>query len=52
MEKVIEKVKIINLLDPKKVVEVEVVIDTGATMLVLPQNIIWLRYSLQHRWQM
>ena len=36
----IEKVKVTNLFDPKKSIEVEAVIDTGATMLVLPQNII------------
>ena len=40
MGKVIEKVKLINLFDPEKLVEVEAVIDTGATMLVLPQNIV------------
>ena len=40
MGKVIEKVKVTNLFDPKKSIEVEAVIDTGATMLVLPQNII------------
>lgn len=33
-------VKITNLLDPLKSVEVEAVIDTGATMVVLPQNIV------------
>jgi clan AA aspartic protease len=40
MGKVIEKVKITNLLDTKKSVDVEAVIDTGATMVVLPQNIV------------
>ena len=40
MGKVIENLKITNLLDPEKSVEVEAVIDTGATMLVLPQNLI------------
>lgn len=39
MGKVIEKVKITNLLEPTKSVEVEAVIDTVATMVVLPQNI-------------
>jgi hypothetical protein len=34
--KVIERVKLLNLLDPRKSVEVEAVTDTGATMLVLP----------------
>ena len=40
MGKVIEKVKITNLLDSTRSVEVEAVIDTGATMVVLPQNIV------------
>jgi clan AA aspartic protease len=40
MGKVIEKVKITNLFDQTKSVEVEAVIDTGATMLVLPQDVI------------
>ena len=40
MGKVIEKIKVTNLLDPTKSFEVEAVIDTGATMVVLPQNIV------------
>lgn len=40
MGKVIEKVKVTNLLDQSKTVEIEAVIDTGATMVVLPQNIV------------
>jgi clan AA aspartic protease len=40
MGKVIEKVKFTNLLEPTKSVEVDAVIDTGATMLVLPQNVV------------
>lgn len=40
MGKVIEKVKITNLLEPTKWIEVDAVIDTGATMVVLPQNIV------------
>lgn len=40
MGRVIEKVKITNLFEPAKSIEVEAVIDTGATMVVLPQNII------------
>lgn len=40
MGKVIEKAKITNLIDPTKSVEIETVIDTGATMVVLPQNIV------------
>lgn len=40
MGKVIEKVKITNLFNKKKSVEVEAVIDTGATMLVLPEDVV------------
>jgi len=40
MGKVIEKIKLTSLFDPTKSVEVEAVIDTGATMLVLPQSIV------------
>ncbi len=40
MGKVIEKVRLTSLFDPTKSVEVEAVIDTGATMLVLPQSIV------------
>ena len=40
MGKVIEKIKLTNLFEPKKSVEVDAVIDTGATMLVLLQDVI------------
>jgi len=40
MGKVIEKVKLTSFFDPKKSVEVEAVIDTGATMVVLPKNLV------------
>jgi len=40
MGKVTERVRLTSLFDPTRSVEVEAVIDTGATMLVLPQNII------------
>ena len=40
MGKVIEKVELTSLFDPAKSAEVEAVVDTGATMLVLPQNIV------------
>ncbi len=40
MGKVIEKVKITNLLEPARTIEVEAVIDTRATMVVLPQNVV------------
>lgn len=36
MRKVIERVKITNLLEPTRSVEFDAVIDTGATMVVLP----------------
>jgi predicted aspartyl protease len=40
MGKVIEKVKLKSLFDPKKSVEVEAVIDTAATMVVLPKSLV------------
>lgn len=40
MGKVLENVKLTSLFDPSNCVEVEAVIDIGATMLVLPQNIV------------
>ena len=40
MGKVVEKVKLVSLFDPTKTKEVEAVIDTGATMLILPQEAI------------
>lgn len=40
MGKVITKVRLTSLFDPTKTLELEAVIDTGATMLVLPRNII------------
>ncbi len=40
MGKVVEKIKLKNLFEPEKSVEVDAVIDTGATMLVLPQDIV------------
>jgi len=36
--KVVEKVRLVNSFDPEKSIEVEAVIDTGATMIVLPKN--------------
>jgi clan AA aspartic protease len=38
--KVIEKVKITNLLEPTKSIEIEALIDTEATMPALPQDIV------------
>jgi len=40
MGKVIEKIRLTSLLDQTKSTEIEAVIDTGATMVVLPQNIV------------
>lgn len=40
MGKVIEKVRLTSLFDPDKSVETEAVINTRATMLVLPQNLV------------
>ena len=40
MSRVIEKVKFTNLFDPEKTAEVDALIDTGATMVVLPLNIV------------
>ena len=40
MGKVVEKVKLTSLFEQEKSVEVKAVIDTGATMLVLPQDVI------------
>ena len=40
MGKVVEKVKVTNFKDPSKSLEIEAVIDTGATMSVLPMDII------------
>ena len=40
MGKVVEKVKLTSLFELGKSVEVDAVIDTGATMLVLPQDVI------------
>jgi predicted aspartyl protease len=40
MGKVIERIKLTNLFDPSKTEAVSAVIDTGATMLVLPQDLV------------
>ena len=40
MGKVIEKVNLTSLFEPKKSVEVDAVIDTSATMVVLPKDIV------------
>jgi len=38
--KVIERIKLTNAFDPSRTEEVSAVIDTGATMLVLPQDLV------------
>jgi hypothetical protein len=38
--KIIEKIKIASFFDPTKSLEIDAVVDTGATMLVLPKNIV------------
>lgn len=40
MGKIIERVKLTSLFNPNKSVEVEAVVDTGATMVVLPEDIV------------
>ena len=40
MGKIIERVKLTSLFNPNKSVEVEAVVDTGATMVVLPKDIV------------
>ena len=40
MGKVVEKVKLTSLFEPEKSIEVDAVIDTGATMVVLPKDIV------------
>ena len=40
MGKVIERVRLTSLFNPEKSVEIEAVIDTGATMVVLPKNLV------------
>lgn len=40
MGKITEVIKLTNLADPARAVEIEAAVDTGATMLVLPKNII------------
>lgn len=40
MGKVMEKIQITNFVDPAKSIEIEAVIDTGTTMVALPQNVV------------
>jgi len=40
MGKVVERVKVTNFKDPSKSIEIEAIIDTGATMSVLPKDLI------------
>jgi clan AA aspartic protease len=38
--KVIEKIRLTNLFEPDRTVEIEALIDTGAMMLALPQDVV------------
>jgi clan AA aspartic protease len=49
MGKVIEKIKLTNIFDPSKSVEIDAVIDSGATMLALPQNVVEQLALRKHR---
>jgi predicted aspartyl protease len=40
MGKVTERVKIANVFEPSKSTEIDALIDTGATMVVLPQDVV------------
>ena len=40
MSKVIEKVRLMNIFEAAKSVELDALIDTGATMMVLPQGVV------------
>jgi clan AA aspartic protease len=40
MGKVIERIRLTDVSDPARTVEVDAVIDTGATMLVIPMNMV------------
>jgi len=40
MGKVIERVKITNVFEPSKSIEIDALIDIGATMVMLPQDIV------------
>ena len=40
MGKVVERVRLTSLFNPEKSVEIEAVIDTGATMVVLPKSLV------------
>jgi predicted aspartyl protease len=48
MGKVTEKLKLTNAFDARRKLEIEAVIDTGATMLVLPQTVV-RRLNLRKR---
>jgi clan AA aspartic protease len=49
MGKVIEKIKLTNIFDPSKSVEIDAVIDSGATMLALPQDVVDQLSLRKHR---
>jgi len=49
MGKVIEKIKLTNVFDVSKSVEIEAVIDSGVTMLALPQDVVDRLALRKHR---
>jgi predicted aspartyl protease len=49
MGKVIEKIKLTNVFDVSKSVEIEAIIDSGATMLALPQDVVDRLTLRKHR---
>ena len=49
MGKVIEKIKLTNVFDPSKSAEIDAVIDSGATMLALPQDVVDQLALRKHR---
>lgn len=40
MGKVVERIRIVNVFEPQRAIDIDAVIDAGATMLVLPQDVI------------
>jgi len=49
MGKIVEKIKLTNVFDPSKTVEIDAVIDSGATMLALPQDVVEQLVLRKHR---
>ena len=49
MRKVVEKIRLTNIFDPSQTVEIDAVIDSGATMLALPQDVVERLALRKHR---